>query len=102
MKNKYSTLSLLIGIVDILALVYINSLIAERYVHADGKTRAFFSLIEMGFYYKFYLLIPIVLGLVLARVAYRRKENKIMTIIGILSNLLAVVIMFTSIWKFMI
>ncbi len=104
MRNyKYSMLSVVLGIVCIIAVVVVNQKIASQYVLLDGKTKALFGLAEiLEFSYKYYFIIPSLISLFFGLMAIRRKEKRLMIQIAFFLGFLSIILIFVELWKLMI
>lgn len=95
MRN--SIISIFISIIVILLSISVNITIAEEFVKADGKTKALFWLVEMGFIFKYYFLFGSLVSGILLFKAFRKKENqkiKLIALVLLLTGILSVVLKF--------
>ena len=93
-------LSTTFGLLSIFAIIYVDTQIAIRYVQADGKTKALFGLVELGqFGFKFWILLPAILSILLTSKIIRLKEFKIWDAFTILIALTAIAATVTSSWR---
>ena len=96
-------LSTIFSVISVCALIYINIDIANRYVNADGKTQALFGIIELLEYsYRYLILIPGILSLVLAGLIIWSKDFKLWDILTTSFALLAIVGALTPSWRLFI
>jgi hypothetical protein len=86
----------------LIGLIIINHQIALRFLSADGKTRAWFGIIEMFFNYKYLLIIPIVISSIFIVKGIKKKENKKIIIYSIILSITALICVFLRIWRLMI
>lgn len=100
-SNKFiRTLSLLLSIISAATLFYINNQIAVAYIHADGKTKAMFGIIELfTFNYKYLILIPVTLSMILLFMLVKAKDFKILDMLTFLIGLVTIICTVTSSWK---
>lgn len=101
MKNKFSVISIILSIAIIGFIINLNLEIAVLYKAAGGKTRALFGLTEMQFFYKYYFLIPGMIGLILAIKSYS-KELKVFSIFTIVLSIISVVTIFLRLWVYFV
>jgi|SRR5882724_2654809 len=94
--------SFLLSTVALIGVILTNREIANRYIMADGKTKALFGLIELSFLYKYYFLIPASLALVLELIAMKRNGTKQYDYLVLTSVLLSIVLVFFPVWKLMV
>lgn len=94
------TLSLTLGLLSVVTLVFIDIQIVDTYNEADGKTQAFFEIIEFfQFGYKYYLLIPASLSALLALRLFWRKESTRWDPVLLVPALLSIIGILFSSWK---
>ena len=99
-KVWYQRISISLSIISIIATVWINEIIAREYLRSYGKARALFGIKEMlQFGYQFYVVIPGIISLVLAISSLSGNETRLQKIVTIFLSLLAIAIVFASIWK---
>ena len=97
------TLSTILSFLSIIAIIYVDTQIAVRYVQADGKTKALFGLVELGqFGFKFWILVPAILSILLTVKIIRLKEFKIWDALTILISLTTIIGTITSSWRLLI
>jgi hypothetical protein len=102
-KNKFSVTSVTLILFSLIYILIINYKIAEIYLHAGGKTRAFFWITEtITFSYKYYLIIPALLGIALAIFAIRKKEIRSLALFSIVSGMITIILVFSPVWKLFI
>ena len=76
---------------------------ANRYINASGKTRALFGIIEILEYsYRYLILIPGILSLILVGLIIRSKDFRPWDILTISVTLLAMVGTLTPSWRLFI
>jgi len=81
----------------------VNYDIAYHYIHADGKTRALFGIIEyLSYSYKYYYLVSGILSLVLGLMVIRKNEIRPIDYFALVLSILSIIIVFIPIWKMMI
>lgn len=101
MKNKSIYISTFISLTCIFLIIKINIEIAEVYKNADEKTKALFGIIEWGYAYKFFYIIPLLYSLVIAGYSTKNGTTKAsLFIIGL--ALLSILLIFVNIWKWLI
>jgi hypothetical protein len=82
-------------------VVKANIEIAEIYKNADGKTKALFGIIEWSYAYKYFYIIPLLYSLVIAVYSTKNGTTKA-SIFAIGLVLFSILIIFVSIWKWII
>ena len=82
-------------------VVKANIEIAEIYKNADGKTKALFGIIEWSYAYKYFYIIPLLYSLVIAVYSTKNGTTKA-SILAIGLVLFSILIIFVSIWKWLI
>ena len=103
LKDKYAIISGLISIICIIAILIINQEIARRYQSLDGKTQAFFGIIELTtFGYLYCFIIPGIIALILGIKSFLKKETRWKAIFATAIACFAVAIVFMRIWRLMI
>lgn len=81
-------------------IIYIDVQIAVRYIQADGKTKALFGLTELfQFGFKFWILVPAILSILLTIKIIRLREFKIWDAFAMLIALTAIIGTITSSWR---
>ena len=99
---KCSKTSILISAFVLLLLVYINIKTAILFVNSHGKNRALFGLIEVvNFGYKYWLLLPALLALILGLVDLRKVRTKT-TVFASLFAILVCGLIFIRFWILLI
>ena len=101
MKNKFAVISIILSIVIIGCIINLNLEIAALYKAAGGKKIALFGLTEMQFFYKYYFLIPGIIGLVLAIKSYS-KELKEFSFFTIVLSIISIVAIFLRLWVYFV
>lgn len=102
-KYKFSFFLITLSIAEIVYLIFLNYNLAQRYLSADGKTRALFGIIELTWLvYKFYLAPFLIVSLILLILSFRKKEWKTLSIVAALLNVVSIVIVFVRFWTLMI
>ena len=100
----YSSLSILISLISLIAVIKINHDISLKYHALDGKTQLLLGLTQfVGFYFKFYVIIGVsLISTGLSVIASKKGESKtisrLATVLGIF--LLATVVF--SIGRYMV
>ncbi len=95
---KCSKISILLSAFLLLLLVYINIKTAILYYNSQGKNRALFGLIEMvNFGYKYWLLIPALLAMILGLVDLRKVITKT-TVFATSFAILVIGLIFVRFW----
>jgi len=103
LKNKFSIISLLLAFASIICTIFLNYRLAKLYIAADGKTRALFGIVEISNYaYKIWVFIGGILALILAIIALKKKESKIIYRLSFLLSLITMLLVFIRFWKWMI
>jgi hypothetical protein len=93
-------LSLILGLLSIAALIYIDKVIATRYIQADGKTKALFGIIEFSeFSYKYWILFPAVLSVMLTFRIFWTGKFKLLDIAVLFIGLISIVGTVTASWR---
>ena len=91
-----------LSIFSLAALIFVNNEIATRYNQADGKTRALFGIVELlEFQYRYLILIPAALSILLTIRLIWTREFKIWDTVTLIFGLLSVVGTVTSSWRLM-
>ena len=81
--------------------IKVNLEMAEIYKTADGKTKALFGLIEGGYAYKYFYIIPLLFSLVIAIYSTKNGTTKA-SIFAIGLVLFSILLVFVRIWKWLI
>jgi hypothetical protein len=103
MRNKFSVISFALNFVTIFFIVNLNYKIYNKYINSNGKTKALFGLVELGYLeYKFYLLIPIIFSIGLSIYAKKRFENRYTYLSALLISALLLILVFVRIWSFFV
>jgi hypothetical protein len=101
-KNGYLNASILLSLCCLIAIIYINKLIAIEYNRSDGKTQALFGIKEiLQFSYQYYIVIPVIISVILAVLGSDRKQLKKRSILVITLNCLILLTLFLRIWRLM-
>lgn len=103
LKNKFSTLASLLSLCSIVSCIILNYDLAKLYIKASGKTKALFGIIELSrLDLKTWIFIAGLTALILSLVAIKRKENKKLYQFSFVISLIAMILVFIRIWKWMI
>lgn len=95
-------LSSTLGLLSLTALLYVDYEIAAAYDHAEGKTKALFGIFELlRFNYRYLILIPAILSILLALRPIRTKEFSYWDIGTLLLGLISVIGVLTPSWRLM-
>ena len=98
MKSKLVPLSFSLTLVSVFLTLLINKWIADRYLIADGKTRALFGITELlSFGYQYYVAILGILSVILASSGIYHKQNR--AILALLLGAGAILLVFVRIWR---
>ncbi len=96
-------LSIVISLGVLAGLFFINQEIAEAYIAAGRKTQLYSLLLELpNFYYKYFLVLPALLSLWIATIAYRGKEVRLLAWLSLLLSILSLLAIFIRFWKVMV
>jgi hypothetical protein len=101
-SNSISRLKIanLLNVLVVLFLIYINIQTASLYENTHGKDRALFAWIELiRFGYKYWLLAPVFLALILALIDWRKGGGK-KAIFTSLFSILTCGLIFVRLWWF--
>jgi hypothetical protein len=99
-KYRFRQISILLSIISIIATVWINEIIAIKYIRSDGKTKALFGINELlQFGYQYYIAILGIVSLVLAISSVNAKGTSFQKITTIFLSLLAIALVFARIWR---
>ena len=102
-RNIYSIISCLITGISLICILAINQKIASHYLTSDGKTKALFGMVEyLRFGFKYYLLIPCIIALVLGIVGFKKEKLKTISTLSIFFSCFVIVLIFFQLWKLMI
>lgn len=89
-----------LGLLSMGALIYVDNEIATRYNQSSGKTRAMFGIVELlEFNYRYLILIPATISIVLIFNIIRLKKFKIWDVVILLIGLITIVGTVTSSWR---
>jgi hypothetical protein len=81
--ERWSSLSILISAICILAVLYVNFTVALEYASSSGKNRAFFGLTEViKYFYLVYFIAFSLVSMILAFVAFKHKEKQSYVVVG--------------------
>jgi succinate dehydrogenase/fumarate reductase cytochrome b subunit len=95
-------IAICLSILVMVALAYINIQTAVLYENTHGKNRALFGWIELiRFGYKYWLLAPALLALILALIDWRKGGGKKAVLTSLLS-LLTFGLVFLRLWLFLV
>ncbi len=98
MKSKLVPISFSLTLVSIFLTLLINKWIADRYLIADGKTRALFGITELlSFGYQYYVAILGIVSVILAGSGIYHKQNR--AILALLLGAGAILLVFVRIWR---
>jgi hypothetical protein len=97
-----SLIAILLSLTGLAMLLKINHNIAHVYEVSGEKTRAVFSLVELGFLYKYYAGIFGLIAIVLSILALRNKEKKQWVRTAMLISIVAFVATFVKLWRVMV
>jgi hypothetical protein len=98
----FSLISVIISGLCIAIIIKINTDIAQRYLHSDGKTQALFGITEtLVFYYQYYFVGLSLIALILAIIGTKRKENRLVNRLGYIIGLLSLIMIFARVWRLM-
>ncbi|WP_026730094.1 hypothetical protein [Flavobacterium denitrificans] len=101
--KKYSTISIAISVITLICTLYQDYRLAKMFQLADGKTQALFSFIEIGqLYIKEYIGVSAFIGLLFGILSIVKKENRNYVKFAILINVIAVMLLFSRFWRFLI
>jgi len=102
-STKLFIASLALSTLTICAILWVNFRIAAAYQQADGKTRAWFGLVEFTrFAHKYYLVIGGLLALIFSILAYRGSTSKKLALIPIIVSVATIALVFLPIWKIIV
>jgi len=103
MPFNFSLLSIVISLGVLAGLFFINKEIASTYIAAGRKTQLYFFLQELpNFYYKYFLVLPALLSLWIATIAYRAKEVRPLALFSLVLSALSLLAIFIRFWKVMV
>jgi hypothetical protein len=95
--------SMALGLLSLAALVYVDNEIAATYRQSDGKTQAMFGIIEITrFSYKYLILIPAILSIVLTAVVLWKGKFSLLDIGSLVIGVIAILGIVTSSWRLII
>lgn len=92
---------MVISLICIFFTIKANLEMAEIYKTADGKTKAMFGLIEWGYAYKYFYIIPLLYSLVIAFYSTKKGTTKA-SLLAIGLALFSILLVFLRIWKWLI
>jgi hypothetical protein len=91
--------SYLLSCFTIIGIVLVNWQIAERYLASDGKTQALFGIIEVtSFWYKYFLLLPASIALLLGVMSFRRVDLRIRSLFAVILAVIAISLVLLRVW----
>lgn len=98
MKQKLVLISFILTILSIFFTLLINKWIADRYLIADGKTRALFGITELyTFGYQYYVAVLGLLSAILAILGIYYKQKS--ATIALLLSITSILLVFKRIWR---
>lgn len=98
LSAKLRILSGILGLLSMMAIIYVDIQIANVYSQADGKTRAL-GLFELRYMYKYCILIPALVSVLLTLWIFRLKQFSLLDGVILLLSLTAIVATLTSSWR---
>lgn len=100
--KKYQ-ISIILSLICICGIVFQNYRLAEMYNKSTGKNRALFGMTEiLQLEVKLYLGIALIIGLTFGVLAIRKLENKSLSILSIILNVIGIIFLFVRFWTMMI
>lgn len=94
--NKKLLFSLILSGLSLILTFRINISIAQRYLNADGKTRALFGITELFYGYQYWVVILGILALVLS-LSSRPKSR--LQFVCIFFSILSIILVFVRLWR---
>ena len=101
-SRKLALISLIFSSTTIIILVWINNQIATQFKAASGKTRELFGFIELTYNYKYNFVGGATIGFMLAVLAIRKAETRIIPAFALIVAVASFAIIFIRIWTWMI
>lgn len=100
--KKYAFISLVLSLISISGNIFQNYRLAELYNKSTGKTRALFGLIELTqLYIKIYLGIVSIVALIFAIIAFRKNENRILTLLSIILSVISFTLLYVRLFVYL-
>ena len=97
-----SLVAILLSLLGITILIRINATIAHVYEMSGEKTRAVFSLIELSFFYKYYIGVFGLLAFIISIIAHLKGEKKDWVLTAVILSLTALLLTFLKVWKVLV
>ncbi|RAJ82281.1 hypothetical protein CLV59_104506 [Chitinophaga dinghuensis] len=97
MMSRSIQLSFFLSALSIIATTWINIAIAQRYLHADGKTRALFGIIEMTYGFQYGVAIAGIAALLLSLIG--KSGSQKLRIAAVVISILSVILVFLRMWR---
>jgi len=102
-KSILSIISIMLSIACLIATLKTNHDIAIRYLSSDGKTKAIFGIIEITiFSYQYYFVILSLIAIVVAFIASKRRETRLINVISYFIGILSLLFIFVRPWRLLI
>jgi hypothetical protein len=102
-KIRFSLTSICLSCIGIIWALVIERKIYLEFIASTGKTRALFSLIELGYLeVKIYIVVIGIFALVLGIIGLIRKEHKRKAKIAIGLSILTIILPIAKIWRWLI
>lgn len=102
-QNKFSWAAIIICDLCLLALIWFERRSYLDYQATSGKTQALYGIQEaIIFNSKMYLIIGGFLGLVLAMLAWAKKESRSSLSLALFLSLVVIIAPFLSIWRWFV
>jgi hypothetical protein len=99
----FSSLSLLLSTISLIAVIKINHDLSLKYHALDGKTQLLLGLTQfLGFYFKFYIVIAIsLISVGLSIIAFKKGENRKVSRLAIFLGFFLLIVVIFNIGRFM-
>lgn len=94
-----SLVAIILSLAGIAILLRINFTIARLYKLAGGKM---FNLVELSFFYKYYLAIFGIVAITLSVIALNKGEKRNWALSALMTSSLTLILTFVKIWKLLV
>jgi hypothetical protein len=95
--NKTLLASLILSCLSVILTTWINLSMASRYLHADGKTRALFGIVELS--YGFQYGVAIFVGITALILGFVPKGRSRLQMVCVGLALISIIIVFVPVWR---
>jgi len=99
---KFSIISILLSLITLSLSIKVNLAILKDYLLTDGKTQAFYGLIELKYSYKYYFLGISLISLLFFILAFKNKELNIFKYSATCILISGIISIFINFWKWFV